>query len=111
MKNYILKFYVLPQDNTWISTYRNDTFIHTGDNALDACEMFFAHVETLGLFVDPHAAKNPRKMYRDNGHGPQQVGFIFNASVEIEINDRWVKRYADLCVEINEAATPQEFTA
>lgn len=111
MKNYIIKFHVLPLDNTWISTYRNDTFSHTGENALDACEMFFAHVETLGLFVDPYAAKHPRKLYRDNGHGPQQVGYIFNASTEIEINGRWVRRFADLYTEINETATPQEFTA
>lgn len=111
MKNYIIKFNVRPTNNSWWSRYRNESFTTHSQNITDAIELFFVHLETLGLDVSNYAAKHPERMYTNTANGPQQVGYIFKASTEINDNGRWVRKYAEIWSEINEIHIPQEFTA
>lgn len=111
MKNYIIKFNVMPTDNSWWSSYRNETFTTHGNTLGEALDYFFVHLEDLGLDVSNYAAKHPQKMYTDTANGPQQVGLIFKASTEIDNNGKWVRKYADIWAEVNEMYIPQEFTA
>lgn len=100
---YQFDFTVTPTDNSWWSSYRNESIKVHADNLNEAIDAF---VEVLNdkydMSISRTARKNPQKMYRDTDKGAVQVGYVFKASTEVDFDRRWIKKYADIWTEITE---------
>lgn len=108
MKTYIFTFNVIPTDNSWWSTFRNETIRVNAASINEAKSDFYDVLAgRYGLSVSAHAQKNARKMFREASNGESvQIGFVFKAKVEIESNGRWISKFADVWTEINELISP-----
>lgn len=103
MKTYVFEFNVVPTDNSWWSSYRNERVKVCAENLQTAKEMFIEQLsEKYCLDVSKTAAKTPKKMYADTKDGAKQTGLVFKASTEVQFNYSWRKKYADIWTTINE---------
>lgn len=108
MKTYIFTFNVILTDNSWWSTYRNETIRVNAANLNEAKKVFLNELaEEYDLNVSAHAKNTAKKMYRDTPTGKaKQIGLVFKARTEIESNGKWINKFAEVWTEINELVSP-----
>lgn len=98
---YQFEFTVTPTDNSWWSSYRNESVKVNANDLNDAIEKFAEVLDSdYDLSISRTALKKPQKMYCDTDKGAKQVGYVFKASTDVDFDHRWVKKYADIWTEI-----------
>lgn len=113
MKTYLFNFTVEPTNNSWWSTYRNESVKINAESLKAAKEKFFEVLEESYFFeLSKTARKKPAKMYTDFKDGStKRTGYVFKASTEIEWNEnniRWKKVFANIWTSINVLMNPFE---
>ncbi|GAA0082917.1 hypothetical protein [Clostridium sp. CTA-6] len=65
------------------------------------------HCKECYIDITKNALKNKKPMYRDIDNKSVQVGYVITASTELENSERkWVKKYIELWIEIEEIKNP-----
>ena len=110
MKTYIFTFNVIPTDNSWWSSYRNETICIHAANLNEAKAKFYeTFSEEYYYNVSENAKRTANKMYREASTGEaKQIGIVFKAKTEVELNGKWVNKFANVWTEINELVSPFE---
>ncbi len=112
MKTFNYNFSVIPTNNTWWDTRRNENVRIEAENIQAANEKFFEVLENKYYFeISKTARKRPAKMYCDFKDGStKQTGLIWKVSLEIEWSHEkpWKKVFADIWTEINVLNNPFE---
>lgn len=101
MKSYLFRFNVTPTDNSWWTTFRNESEHVNAESVSEAEERFFDILEQkYGFEVSNSAKKRPNKMYIDTPDGSKQVGFVYKAKTQIDVSGKWTNKYADIWTSI-----------
>lgn len=102
MKKFIFEFTVDPTDNSWWSSYRNETIKVSAESLKEAKALFREILRKNFYFqISENGMKTAMKMYTDTNEGAKQIGLVFKASTEIESSGKWVKKYANIWAEIH----------
>lgn len=106
MKNYEFIYTVTPnkENADWWCDIRDIHFECEAENLNEAKECFQYHLDSKwSVEISKTALKNPSKMYRDRkGAKPEVVGYVFNASHEVQFEKGWRNRYCWVWTEIRE---------
>lgn len=101
MNTYLFKFNVVPTDNSWWTTFRNESETIAAENVSDAKELYFDILsQKYGFEVSKSARKTADKMFVDTPNGSKQIGFVYKAKTQIDVNCKWVNKYADIWTSI-----------
>lgn len=106
---FLFEFTVTPTDNSWWSSYRNESVKVSANDIHSAIALFAEKLDSeYCMTISASALKRPRKMYVDADDTAKHIGYVFKASTMVDFDRRWVKKYANMWTTISVISNPFE---
>lgn len=91
----------------WIDDKLVSNMYIQADNLHEALKEYQKRIEDHGVTISNNALKNKSPMFRDDKDGNLiQVGYVITGKTLFNDEKRWIDKYIDLWVEIQEISNP-----
>ena len=110
MRTYLFKSIItvkpIDRGKWWIDRKISNIYINA-NNIREALKDYKNKIEEYDITISDSALKNKSKLYIDKANKSIQIGYVITGKILFENDNRkWVERYIDLWVEIQEVKNP-----